>query len=129
LVPAQQKEGFLKKAFEGSKISPNLAHFICLLARKGRLEFFNDIVEAYQKRTDEAHGVCRGTVRSAVVLSGTDREKVEDIVQERTGKKVILNYLVDPDLIGGMVAQVGSFKFDDGINSHLHRLKNNLQAV
>ncbi len=99
------------------KVSDVLKNFTLLLARKQRLPIFNDVVTAYQQFSDESHGVTRGQVRSAAALGPDDRKRIEDIVSKATKKKVILTYKEDPSLLGGLVAEVGSYTFDDSLTS------------
>jgi F-type H+-transporting ATPase subunit delta len=90
------------------------------------LGLFHDIVTSYEVIADEAHGVTRGTVRSATVLGPEDRKRIEELVSKATKKQVILTYKEDPALVGGLVAEVGSFTFDDSITSHLKRINEQL---
>jgi F-type H+-transporting ATPase subunit delta len=118
------------KAIEGMlaslKISDILKNFVLLLARKRRLGIFAEVVGAYQLISDESHGVTRGQVRSAAVLGPDDRKRIEELVSKATSKKVILTYKEDPTLLGGLVAEVGSFTFDDSLLSHLSRINEQL---
>jgi F-type H+-transporting ATPase subunit delta len=103
-----------------------LKKFLMLLARKNRLMIFTDVLVAYQRIADEAHGVTRGEVRSATALAPEDRVRLNELVSKATKKQVILTYKEDPSLLGGLVAQVGSFTFDDSLNSHLKRINEQL---
>lgn len=118
------------KALEGLlgkiKVSDTLKNFLLLLAKKNRLGIFHEITNAYEVIADEAHGVTRGTVRSATVLGPEDRKRIEQLVSKATKKQVILTYKEDPSLVGGLVAEVGSFTFDDSITSHLKRINEQL---
>jgi F-type H+-transporting ATPase subunit delta len=115
-------EGMLSKI----KVSGTLKNFLLLLAKKDRLGLYHDIVNAYEVIADEAHGVTRGSVRSATVLGPEDRKRIEQLVSKATKKQVILTYKEDPQLVGGLVAEVGSFTFDDSITSHLKRINEQL---
>jgi F-type H+-transporting ATPase subunit delta len=59
-------------------------------------------------------------------LAQESRTKIEDIVTKVTRKKVILSFVEDAKLIGGTVAQVGGWTFDDSLESHLRRLNEDL---
>lgn len=118
------------KALEGmlakTSVADVLKKFILLLARKDRIRLFADVVIAYQQISDESHGVTRGQVRSAAVLGPEDRKRIEELVSKATKKKVILTYKEEPSLLGGLVAEVGSFTFDDSLTSHLSRINEQL---
>lgn len=127
LYKASDKETVLKTALKDAGLTEEVFSLVLLLAKKNRLSIFTDVVEAFQFRSDEAHGVKRGEVCSTTVLSPEERQNIEKLVSEATGKKVILTYKEDKNLIGGLVAKVGSFTFDDTINSHIRRLKEELK--
>jgi F-type H+-transporting ATPase subunit delta len=84
------------------------------------------MVSAFETISDEDHGVTRGNVRSAATLSPESRQQIEDTVTKVTKKKVILNFTEDPKLLGGMVAQVGGWTFDDSLETHLTRMSEDL---
>jgi F-type H+-transporting ATPase subunit delta len=59
-------------------------------------------------------------------LNEDDRRKLEQTIAGVTKKKVILNFTEDKKLMGGLVAQVGGWSFDDSLQSHLTRLTEDL---
>lgn len=121
LIPPHQKAQFLKTALSG-RVSDEVTYFMTTLAEKNRLGLFFEIETAFESIMDIDHGVLRGVVRSASALSPESRKKIEDTVNKVTGKKVILTFTEDPKLLGGMVAQVGGWTFDDSLESHLIRM-------
>jgi F-type H+-transporting ATPase subunit delta len=127
LAQPEEKEAALKAALAGSGASETATKLLLTLAKKERLGLFAEIVRAFQDRADAVNGVGRGTVRSAVALAPQERQQIEAIVEKVLKKKVILTYKIDPSVIGGLVAQVGSFTFDDSIDSHLKRMTEELK--
>jgi F-type H+-transporting ATPase subunit delta len=125
LIAPDQKIAALKAALSG-KLSQELTNTLILLAEKNRLEIFNELVSAFEAISDGDHGVTRGTVRSASPLSAEARQQIEDTVTKVTKKKVILNFTEDSKLLGGMVAQVGGWTFDDSLETHLTRMSEDL---
>lgn len=126
MIRPSDKVDAMEKLLAKVKVSETLKNFLLLLTRKNRLAIFADVVSAYQTIADESHGVTRGTVRSAAVLSPEDRKRIEEIVSKATKKQVILTYKEDPSLLGGLVAEVGSYTFDDSLTSHLTRINEQL---
>lgn len=123
--PAQKVEA-LQKLTDSLTFPEPLKNFLLLLGKKNRLGIFKDILTAYQQIADEAHGVTRGTVRSATVLAPEERKRIETLVGRATGKQVILSYKEDLSLVGGLVAEVGSFTFDDSLTAHLKSMNEQL---
>ncbi len=127
LIKPSEKLEAMNSACAGKGLSSTTENFIFTLAQKNRLELFPEVVLAYQARSDEANGVSRGQVTSSAVLAPEEREEIEQTVRKVTGKKVILSYKEDTNLIGGLIAEVGSYTFDDTLTSHLKRLQEDMK--
>ena len=127
LIKPSEKLKAVKATLENKGLSETTENFVLTLAKKNRLEIFPQIVLAFQTKTDEANGVTRGTVTSSSVLAPEERKSVENKVQKVTGKKVILTYEEDTEHIGGIIAKVGSYTFDDTLTSHLRRLQEDIK--
>jgi F-type H+-transporting ATPase subunit delta len=125
MITPTNKVAALQAALSG-KITSEVLNLLKLLAEKNRLEVLPEIVDAYEEIADSVHGVTRGKVVSAAPLSTEERKKIEETVTRVTKKKVILNFEEDTSLLGGMVAQVGGWTFDDSLKSHLVRINEDL---
>lgn len=121
-----QKLEVLSKAIQNNGLSEELSNFLKLLVNKGRIVHLKDTLTAYEALVDADNGVIRGVVKSAVKLDADARHRIEGVVSHFVKKKVILNYTEDPKLVGGVVAQVGGWTFEDTLDSHLRRLKEDL---
>ena len=126
LIKANERETVLRKVMDGNGVSQEAMDLVLLLAEKNRLIIFPEIVRAFEAESDKANNVCRGIVRSATVLDPKERQSIETKVEQVLNKKVIMSYKVDPTVIGGLVAQVGSYTFDDSISAHLKRMNEEL---
>ncbi|MES2855080.1 MAG: ATP synthase F1 subunit delta, partial [Bdellovibrionota bacterium] len=124
---ADQRIKVLEAAVANKNVNKEVYDLILLLAKKGRFSIFSEVVHAFQDEIDASNGVARGTVRSATALGQPERQRLEETVERVLKKKVILTYKVDPTVIGGLVAQVGSHTFDDSISSHLRRMNEELK--
>jgi len=112
----------------GKNHSELFTSFVLLLVSKNRLGLFFDIVDAYQNQSDLLHGVTRGVVKSPSPLGPEDRSRLEETVS-RVKKKAILEYKQSPELIGGLLARVGSYTFDDSLDTQLRLLYENLNRA
>lgn len=116
----------INKSFENKGITEVIRGLLFTMARKNRLQHLSDVLVSYESLVDSQNNVTRGTVKSAVKLDPEARLKIESVVSHFVKKKVILSYLEDPKLVGGVVAQVGGWTFEDTLDSHLRRLKEDL---
>jgi len=125
LVSTENKIHVLKTTLSG-KVSQDIINTLHLLADKNRLSILAEIIEAFELISDEAKGMTRGTVRSATDLNSDEKQKIETTVNKVIKKKVILNFEEDKNLLGGMIAQVGGWTFDDSLDSHLKSINEDL---
>lgn len=128
-VSTEDRRKVISAMFSEKSTSDLFRSFIQLLVSKDRLGLFQDITVAYQHQSDQQHGVTRGVVRSPAPLKPEERTRLEEIVSRVTNKKAILEYKQSPELIGGMLAQVGSYTFDDSLDTQLRLLYENLKGT
>ncbi len=65
-------------------------------------------------------------MRTAVALGAEDKQRLTGRLEEMLGKRIILEEQVDPTLLGGFVAQVGSFILDGSLDGQLARMRERL---
>ena len=126
-VRPEEKQLVVKKAVAGSGICGEVENVLDLIAKRNRFGIFSELTAAFQSQIDSANGVARGVVRSASLLGPDERKRIEGMVETVLKKKIIMTYKVDVHLIGGLVAQVGSFTFDDTLDSHLRKIHEDLK--
>jgi len=126
MVNAEAKEKVIVAALKDNCSSEFVTNFVSLLAKKDRVSVLSEVLSAYQSILDEENGVIRGLVRSTHTLTPEEREKITDQITLQTKKRVVLEFKEDSSLIGGLVAEVGSYTFNDTLDSHLTRLNEDL---
>lgn len=104
-------------------LSPLSNNFINLLVDKNRIALFAEIQAAYQAMADEEAGRVRATITTAVSLDGGAAGDIKRVLEGATGKQVLVDYQIDPELIGGIVARVGDTVYDASIRARLHEMK------
>ena len=70
-----------------------------------------------------------GEVRTAIPLDGPRREKLAEALARATGKDIELKVLVDPTVLGGVVARVGDQVFDGSIRRRLELAREQLAGM
>ena len=84
------------------------------------------IGEAYQKLLDERLGIIRARVTAAYSLNHSEQQELTVRLEQATGKQIRMEVAVDPSLIGGVVAQVGSTIYDGSVRQQLEAFKTRL---
>jgi F-type H+-transporting ATPase subunit delta len=103
-----------------------LRNFLLLLADKGRIGALEEIAEEFERLVSEEEGVLTAELTTAVELSDEDERRLLKQIEEASGRKVEATRQVDPDLIGGIVLQVGSHRLDASVRGRLERLRRSL---
>jgi F-type H+-transporting ATPase subunit delta len=99
------------------------ANFVRTLLEKGRLPEMPQIVALYEVLAEEAENRLRVRVKSAFPLSPALQEEVRLRFAHYTSKDIVIDQEIDPTLIGGIVAQMGSLVLDGSIRNELARLR------
>jgi F-type H+-transporting ATPase subunit delta len=123
-VPSQVKARLLRSGLvDVSPLALNLAH---LLVEKGRIGLAGQVRDEYHRLVDEHRGVAQATVVTAVPLSEDERSAVVRRLQELTGKEIVVEAAVDPEILGGVVARVGDRLIDGSTRTRLLGLRRRL---
>jgi len=129
IYPALGRGGVLKEILAKSGYNEAVKRFLLYVQEKGRMGFIAEMGQVYNQMVDEISGLIRATVTSATPLSGEVEERVKATLEKMTGKDILLNKEENPDLIGGLVAQVGDLVLDGSIRTQLEGLKDSLKGV
>lgn len=108
---------------------PEVQNFMRLLVDRNRMIFLPDIARIYRDLADARAGRLRGKVISAVELPKQSVEKIGQILEAVTQRKVVLETKVDPSILGGVSAQVGSVVYDGSIRTQLEEMRRQLAAT
>jgi F-type H+-transporting ATPase subunit delta len=126
-VSAENQKKVLTALFEKKSFSEEVQGLLLLMADKRRFSLLAGVVAAFEAAVDASRGVARGDVESATTLFPEERQKLESTISRYTGKKAVLEYHENKKLLGGLVAQVGSFRFDDSLETQLRLMKDALK--
>jgi len=113
----------LTAELETSLITRN---FLRVLLAHYRMGLIEQVCRSFRKITNELLGIAEVSVTSATPLDGDEEAAVRQRFQALTGKLVELRFQVDPDLLGGVVAQVASTVYDGSVRGELDRMREKL---
>jgi len=116
----------LLKAATG--LSDEVSRTLQLLADRDRLAMLPDLVTAYNDRLMTERNVVPAEVVTAVPLSADHRTALTTALGKAAGGQITLTERVDPGIVGGVVAKVGSVVFDGSVVRQLERLREKLTA-
>ncbi|HEX7059095.1 MAG TPA: ATP synthase F1 subunit delta [Solirubrobacterales bacterium] len=120
---AEKSDG-LKGAIDGAE--PEFINFLELLIEKHRMQDVFRIRREFEELWKQENRRIEVTVTSAVELEPEVVGKIGEEIEKQTGQKVELASRVDPEVLGGIVLQVGNMVLDASIRSRLEKLRKNV---
>jgi len=122
----EEKRKVLEQILPRVTPTAEVRRFVLLLLDRRRITLLPAIARAYRDLTDAQLGRVRAEVTSAQELPPATLDRVRRSLEQRTGKKVLINATVDPELIGGVVARVGDLVLDGSVRTQLDDLRTRL---
>tara|TARA_Y100000590_G_scaffold352793_1_gene405527 strand:- start:328 stop:885 length:558 start_codon:yes stop_codon:yes gene_type:complete len=132
LNPTVTKEDKKKVIFtiaEKNQFSKTFTKFLGFAAFKNRLFFLNKIIESFLNLISNSKGELKANLISSKELSKQEQEKIKNELSENFKSPLKINYKYNPDLIGGLIIQVGSVMVDTSIKTKLKKLKQEMLEV
>jgi F-type H+-transporting ATPase subunit delta len=102
--------------------SPLIRNFVYVVIDHRRIGMIAEIREAFELQLDERLGFVRAEVSSAAPLTAPQSAGLESELSKLTGKRMRLRFDVDPELLGGVVARIGSTVYDGSVRGELRQL-------
>lgn len=127
-VPVPRKRAAVDEILARAGVLPIVGRTIALLAERDRLVLLGDLAETFRHRLMDLRNVVRAEVTTAEPLPADRVKAIQDSLATATGRTVDITTKIDPTIIGGMVARVGSTVFDASVTSHLQRIRQRLDA-
>lgn len=115
---AEQLEHWLR-----DRVSDLLLNTLLVMNRHGRLGMLEALLRAFVLRVEQTAGQVEARVLSAVELDDELRRRTVEAIRAVTGKQPLVEYRVDPGLIGGLVVEVGDIRYDSSIRRQLLRAR------
>ena len=125
-VPAPRKRAAMEQLTKVSGLTPIVSKLLILLADRDRLVLLKDVSATYRDFLADRQNVVHAEVTSAEPLSEERVQAIEQRLATVTGKRVSMTTKVDKDIIGGVVARVGSTIYDASIATQLKKIRERL---
>jgi F-type H+-transporting ATPase subunit delta len=127
-LPAERKKQVVEQLL-GDRASRHTISLVGFLVEQGKAKELSRIIEALSEVAAERRRQAVAEVHTAVPLDDRRRKRLAEALSSATGKDVELKVLVDPGVIGGVVARVGDQVFDGTIRRKLEVARERLSRV
>jgi len=108
---------------------PLVRNFLRLTAEKGRIAGIDDIARELDRLMAAEERRLNVELTTALRLSDDDARGLVDQIEEASGRKVEVSRNVDPELIGGLILQIGSMRVDASVRGRIERLRRELVST
>jgi len=125
-IPVARKKATVAELTSRLETPPIVAKVIMLLAERDRLVLLPDLLASYRDRLLDYQQVVRAEVTTAVPLAPDRSQAIERGLAQLTGRTVTLALKVNPAIIGGVVARIGSTVYDGSVTTQLQKMKQRL---
>src|SRR5947207_2377168 len=122
-VALDKKRAVLNRLIEMAKPRPTTANFLKVLLQNQRLTELGEINRRFAQVLNERAGVVAATVITARPIAGAAHEQLRGTLSAMTGRQVRIDFVTDPELIGGVVTRIGSTVYDGPVRNQLQQVK------
>ena len=122
ILPMDKRDA-LKSIAEKMGLSETVKNFLALLGEKARIQAFADIRREFRLLADAHAGKAIARVTSATPLTPETEKALVEKLSKISGRSVSLTSKVDPELLGGIVAEIGGVVYDGSLKTQLRTLK------
>ena len=128
-IAVGRKRAVVRRLSDQLGLPPLLRNFLQVVVDRNRVQKLANIVERLEVILDEQLAIVRVSITSAKPLPEGLSKKLEEGLSRITGKNVQTSFDTDPDLLGGVVAQIGGTVFDGSVRGQLDAMKQRLAAA
>ena len=125
-VAVDKRVAILGAILSHENVAELLKNLVSTLVQRGRITILPDVAKLFAQRTDTRLNRVRATVTSAVELTEDQTEKIIASLEKFSGMHVHIDHTVDPELLGGICAQIGGTIIDGSVRARIERLKQSL---
>ncbi|WP_419554091.1 ATP synthase F1 subunit delta [Candidatus Poriferisodalis sp.] len=124
-VPASRRIGIIEDLL-AAQASPVTLNVVTMLVGAGRGGEIDAIADEALTLAAATRGEAVAEVRSAVALTDSQIARVAEALSRASGRNVTVHVVVDPEIIGGLSAQIGDTVFDGSVRTRLDKMKERL---
>jgi F-type H+-transporting ATPase subunit delta len=124
-IPAERKEAAIRQGL-ASKVLPTSLNLALLVVQRGLVDLMPNIARELHQFVLDYKNEATAQVTTATQLDESTQHQVQHALERMTGKKIVLETRVQPDILGGVVARVGDQVIDGSVERRLKLLQQQL---
>ena len=120
------RQAVVEDLLGGGNATSTTVQLVSMVVGSGRGRDLPAIIDSLVRRASSSKNLEVAEVRVAVPLSDDQQDRLKAALTNATGKQVNLKVIVDPSVLGGIVATVGDAVIDGSVRTALDHLKSRL---
>lgn len=124
-----RKRAVIGQIAQQAGLSPLVRNFLFVVVDRGRAAMLANLRKAVENLVDERRGIARAQVSSDSELPAEEQSAIAGQLSRISGKQVICEFKTDPELLGGVLARIGSTLYDGSVRGKLAALKSRLSVL
>jgi F-type H+-transporting ATPase subunit delta len=124
-IPAQRKETAIRQGL-ASKVLPTSLNLALLVVQRGLVDLMPNIARELHQLVLDYKNEAVAEVTTATQMDETQQNLVKQALERMTGKKIVLETRLRPDILGGVVARVGDQVIDGSVDRRLKLMQQQL---
>jgi F-type H+-transporting ATPase subunit delta len=128
-ISAPRKRIVIKSIAGVLGLSTPVRNFVLVLSDRRRIAALSEVANAFELALDMRLGFVSAQVQSASELTAEQKDAVSARLAELAGARIRMRFEVDPALIGGLAARIGSRVYDGSVRGQLAELRGRLAAT
>jgi F-type H+-transporting ATPase subunit delta len=120
-----RRKAIMEKTLRG-RVSDLVLNTLLVTYSHGRSGLLEALCRCYALRQEEAAGQVEATATSAVPLEEPQRRAVTELAARLSARKPLVDFRVDPGVLGGLILQIGDIRYDNSLRRHLNVARHRL---
>ena len=121
-IPLEERLNALEEAFSNA-IPRDVLSFLKILCEKKHVTEFFECAECFYALYNELDKISKAKVTSAVELTQEQKSMLKEKLEKKSGKTVVIDYILDESIIGGVILEMDGKIIDSSIKKHLKDMK------
>lgn len=127
-LSGDEKKSIISEAFE-KHISAELMNFLKVLIDKKRINTILSVRKDFNEFYFEYKGIIHAKAYTVTALSDDDKKQLEGKLSELTGKSIVVQNIIETNVLGGMIVEIGDKIIDGSIKKKLNVMKTDLTKL
>jgi F-type H+-transporting ATPase subunit delta len=103
-------------------------NLLLALVKEGKTDQLPAVTQAFERFAQGGTAQLTGDIISAVALDEAQQKRITEQLREQYGDGLVLRFIVDPSLIGGLIIRIGDQVLDNSLRTRLSAVQRDMLA-